>query len=320
MKKCQATRKAVTIFTLLLSVAAASAQPAPAPAQQSALPTEKVTVTGTKERDEAIQAFGKFVCHPHAHIGQNRPLGNRDMPNCSGMSDDDNKSVTDRLKEVAAKVGAPISTKKTCKPNIEIVFTTTPQALLDDVKKNQENFLGYHEGPEQRDRLATVTHPIQAWYTTATQDLNGKVQVDSTNGNGITINVCGPLAKSGATCYYNNSSAILTEARGSLIGNGLRSDFYNIIIVVGPDSIGDLDAVSDYVAMLALTQPLTLDSCPSLPTIMSLQAKDCEKHAERLTDIDMAYLEGVYKMDPETIVAIQAGEIADHMNKTLPKD
>ena len=97
-------------------------------------------------------------------------------PTVAGLSDDDSASVTERLKEVAAKVGAPISTKKACKPNIEIVFTTTPQALLDDVKKNQESFLGYHEGPEQRDRLATVTHPIQAWYTPRPGP-KGKVQV-----------------------------------------------------------------------------------------------------------------------------------------------
>jgi hypothetical protein len=33
--------------------------------------------------------------------------------------------------------------------------------------------LGYHVGPEDLDRLATVTRPIQAWYSTATQDMRG---------------------------------------------------------------------------------------------------------------------------------------------------
>ena len=235
--------------------------------------------------------------------------------------------MTERLKEVAAKVGAPVSTDKSCKTNIEVVFTTTPQALIDDVKKNQENFLGYHEGPEQRDRLATVTHPIQAWYTTATQDLRGKVQIDvppRLRGGVKILMPCGwvdptthtPLA----LCERDAPDAILSNTNGTMLGDGLRSTFYKIIIVIGPSAAGDLQAVSDYVTMLALTQPSALDSCPTLPSIMSLQAKNCESHAERLTDIDMGYLKGVYKMNPDFNLGLETSQIADQMEKTLPQD
>ena len=40
-------------------------------------------------------------------------------------------------------MGAPVSTDAKCTFNIEIIFTKTPQALLDDVKKNQPGLLGF---------------------------------------------------------------------------------------------------------------------------------------------------------------------------------
>ena len=73
--------------------------------------------------------------------------------------------------------------------------------------------------------------------------------------------------------------------------------------------------MSDYIAMLALMQPLSLDTCPPLPSIMSLLAKDCEGHAGRLTNSDMSYLEGVYKMNPETNVGAQEDEISHQMEQ-----
>ena len=36
-----------------------------------------------------------------------------------------------------------------CKPNIEVVFTTTPQALLDNIRKGEPVFLGYHDNGSQ---------------------------------------------------------------------------------------------------------------------------------------------------------------------------
>src|SRR3954470_21682465 len=47
------------------------------------------------------------------------------------------KFVTDRVKEVAVMVGAPVNASPTCAPNIEIVFTTLAQPLLDNVRAHQ---------------------------------------------------------------------------------------------------------------------------------------------------------------------------------------
>ena len=53
-------------------------------------------------------------------------------------------------------VGAPSNANSSCRPNIEIVFTTTPQALLDGIHKKHQVYLGYHDNSTQADNLAKV--------------------------------------------------------------------------------------------------------------------------------------------------------------------
>jgi len=317
MIEFHSTKKPAILFALLLSAAAASAQPS-APPNKPALPTENVTVSGTKSR-EVIQDFVNTFAARTQIIDKIARWETGICPITEGLPLRDSMFVTQRLKEVAAKVGAPVSTDKACKHNVEIVFTRTPQALLDNVKKDNENFLGYHDNSEQRDRLATVTHPIQAWYTTATQDVSGYIQVDMpVPGPGLPL----PVVCRGrpGICTVYLPSAKMYGSTGNRLNDGLRSDFYNIIIAVDISKVGqqELDTVSDYIAMLALTQPSSLDICPPLSSIVSLLAKNCEGHTVRLTTSDMNYLQGLYKMNPEMAAGVQQREIANQMVQALP--
>jgi len=318
MTEYNTAKRSMAAFALLLSAAAASAQPS---AGKPGLPTENVTVSGTKSR-EVVQDFVNAFAARTQLIDKIARWETGICPITVGLPLRDSMFVTQRLKDVAAKVGAPVSTDKSCKHNVEIVFTRTPQALLDNVKKDNENFLGYHENAEQRDRLATVSHPIQAWYTTATQDLNGLMQVDmSTTSRGpslpLTV-VCRGAA--GGQCTQLLPSAKMYSSSGNRLNSGLRSDFYNIIIAVDISKVGqqELDSVSDYIALLALTQPASLDICPPLSSIISLLAKDCDGHTSRLTNSDMSYLQGLYKMNPEMTAGVQQREIANQMVQALP--
>jgi hypothetical protein len=318
MTEYNAAKRSMAAFALLLSAAAASAQPSATPGKPG-LPTENVTVSGTKSR-EVIQDFVNAFAARTQLIDKIARWETGICPITEGLPLRDSMFVTQRLKDVAAAVGAPVSADKTCKHNIEIIFTRTPQALLDNVKKDNENFLGYHDNAEQRDRLATVTHPIQAWYTTATQDVNGYVQVDMpVPGPGLPL----PVVCRGrpGICTVYLPSAKMYGSTGNRLNSGLRSDFYNIIIAVDISKVGqrELDSVSDYIALLALTQPSSLDICPPLSSIVSLLAKDCEDHAVRLTTSDMNYLQGLYKMNPEMTAGIQHRQIADQMVQALPE-
>ncbi len=99
-------------------------------------------------------------------------------PTVMGLKSDFTGFVAKRLKETAAKVGAPLDPDTHCAPDIQIVFTTTPQGLLDNIRKNFEALLGYHDNSSQAEAMAKVTHPIQAWYSTVTIDVRGVPRFD----------------------------------------------------------------------------------------------------------------------------------------------
>lgn len=293
-------------------------------------PPESVTVTGTKSR-EVMRGFVDSTAAPTHLLGK---IARWEVPICPyavGVKPAAADFVVARVKEVAEKVGAPVSTDAQCKFNIEIVFTKTPQALLDDMKKNQPFLLGFWGGSEERDRLATFRRPIQAWYSTATQDLRGKVEVDSARttatGQGLMVIVPCGLAKSGrggggspgspAWCTLSLPYAQKANVTGSRIGSGLRSNLHHIVIIVDPRQVAgeELDAVSDYIAMLALTQLGSLDTCQTLPSIVNLLPKACPSRTGRLSETDLGYLRGLYRMRSGMELVVQKNEIASEMTK-----
>jgi len=272
--------------------------------------TENVTVTGTKSREVLLKFVQSFAA-PARISGKMVRWQEGVCPLTVGLKPQFTQFFTGHMKDVAARAGAPVNARATCKPNIEIVFTTTPQALVDNVRARRPALLGYFDNDRQADALAKVSHPIQAWYTTATKDLRGKSVLDNAmlQGTGETPAIAGDM---GSLIW---SSAAVT---GSRLGDGKSSAFYHIIILVEPDSLKDYEigTLGDYIAMLALTQMNGLDSCQALPSIMNLMAKDCAP-ITGLSDADMAYLKGLYRMSADRNLNIQRDQIAYDMQQAL---
>jgi hypothetical protein len=106
---------------------------------------------------------------------------------------------------------------------------------------------------------------------------------------------------------------------GSPLSDGLRSTLYHVIIAAYPNQLVqyEMGSLSDYIAMLALTQITSLDTCQQLPSIVNMLAKDCERKADALTENDMAYLHGLYKAAPDQNASIQRGAVAYQMEREL---
>jgi hypothetical protein len=219
---------------------------------------------------------------------------------------------------------------------VEVIFTTTPQALLDNVQKKQPLFLGYFESKSQTARLATVSHPIQSWYTTETLDWFGSRVVDSGNcgaGGTTILNVASPTQDSlpgidtlqtgaGAPAQVTLPCAMVVHSLGSRARDGLSSGFYNVLIVAEPAKLLDYEVgtLADYIAMLALSQPAAQDNCQELPSISNLLAPKCASTPHRITDGDLAYLRGLYKMPSGLAISVQINSMRSQMTKTLVTD
>jgi hypothetical protein len=281
----------------------------------AAQPTESVTVTGTRSR-QVIEKFVESFAAPTRMTGKLARWDDGICPIAVGLKPAYLEFIARRVRSVAAAAGTPVA-EASCKPNIEIVFTTTPQALIDNVRQQNEAFLGYADSAAAVDALAKVTRPIQAWYLTKTVDLRGNVLVDSAKAPPTEITLPDPYHNPPFITVYTKQGAM--SVTGTRLGDGLRSGFYHVIIVADPTKLVDheMGAVGDYIAMLALTQLSSLDTCQALPSIVNLLAAGCARPAAALTENDAAYLRGLYHMSPGRALRNQEDEVAYQMDKEL---
>jgi hypothetical protein len=218
-------------------------------------------------------------------------------PLTQGLTPAFNDFVTARIRVVAASVGGPTQPSGQCNPNVDVVFTTDPQKVLDDVVKGHGWLLGFHY-PHQTKRLATVSHPIQGWYVTMTRNCRGYEALDEAL----------PLWGSGN---------VPPSCLGSRLQSGLSTLIVAAFIVVDVNKVvgHEIGPISDYLAVLTLTQAQPPDSCGNLPSIMDLMAPNCDgrEKATAVTAGDLAYLRALYATNLEQQLALEKSNIDDNM-------
>jgi hypothetical protein len=327
-------RRAVALAPLFLlalpAMAMAQAQPAPAPA--TAVPS--VTVQGQASPAVVHKEVQNFVQAHAAATAKIDQIGRWHGGVCvqvTGLIPDQAVKIQARIDDVARSVGLPAQTEG-CHSNIQIVFTDQPQAVLDRVAKVSEQYLGFHYQADIK-RLKTVTHPIQAWYATATQ------------GEGATtagLAFSGNSSKDQYGEYQQNFGAVPKLALHTEVVDDpenqtppgcadaphftacLTSVFKNVLIVVDSKAIGgkDLGAVTDYLTMLALSQPKSLDGCSGLSSVIDMFAKSAcpgQDVPDGLTPSDAAYLTSLYASDPEAKLSLAKGDIELRMADLLTR-
>jgi hypothetical protein len=101
--------------------------------------------------------------------------------------------------------------------------------------------------------------------------------------------------------------------------NGLRTVFHHVIITADPAKLGDYEVgtLADYVAMLALAQLNSLDTCQQLPSIINLLARGCPGPPNAISDSDLGYLRGLYAMSADGNLRMQQDGIAYQLLGTL---
>jgi hypothetical protein len=263
-------------------------------AQTESTAPEGITVTASR-LPRIVRTFVEAATMP-SPIGQVSRWKVSVCPKTSGMRPPFNDFVTKRIREIGLEIGAPIDRDEACKANLQIMFSERPQETLDIIRTKLPALLGYHYAPQARE-LATVTHPIQAWYATATRDRNGQLMIDNPYGMNV------------------------ATVEGTRLKTGLRSEFLAVTVVVDLDAVADreIGPVADQIAMLAFSQAKAFESCREVPSITNLLL-DCEAgtQATALTRYDHAYLKALYAIvDRDSKRHLLNGDIAFLMRKFL---
>jgi len=296
-------------------------------------PTENVTVMGSRRM---YHDFSRAFATPTKMTGKIARWERHICPQVVGQNPHYAAFIVQHLKYVALAAGAPVNTDASCAPNIDIVFTTTPQDLLDTVSENNQHYLGYFSSVAQKKALAIVTRPIQAWYATESTDLRGRRRLDTgrsivggttvQNLNGMTGTFDSLTGQAGDNMGLSAGNALTDMApffhvTGNHINDGVHTGFNHVLIVIDSTKLAGQDIVplADYISMLALSQINAPDACQALPSIVNRMAPGCDHTTEALTTFDLAYLQALYRMTADRNLTAQRSEIGDLMTDRLEK-
>jgi hypothetical protein len=206
----------------------------------------------------------------------------------TGLSSAFNDFVSARIEAIAAAVKVPLQARKPCKPNVEVVFTTSPQEFIDEQVKSDPNILGFHYMSQMKQHKA-IDHPIQAWHVTGREADGsfGGLMVDGVWG-GFLLNKTTRLA--------------------SRLKIGVRSYILSTLVLVDGNRVlgHPIGSISDYIAMLTLSQMRLTDGCGVLPSILDLMATACTgAKSQSITAADLAYLKALNTVGQEVDYSMQ---------------
>jgi hypothetical protein len=286
---------------LALVCAAASAQPGPDKKIETVIVTALKIHAGITPNAIAHDFVRSFATPDILRVGIAR-WQTAICPDFEGLAPQFAQVMESRFRDIARQVSVAMK-EKGCRPNLFVIFTTTPQAMLDALRKKSLDTLGYHA-------VAAVAHPIQAWYETGITDLHGKTWRDQESW-GITYG-----------SNYTSFNGPQTQVWGWRFRQDATADLLIATIIVDSTQAGKymVGSVADYVAVLALSQTEDYDDCQLMPSITNLLTPNCDDKLkpDAITPADIAYLHGVYKMDAGATLQIRQDQIAAEMEKAIP--
>ena len=304
------------------SVDEAPSQAAQPPAKAMSASVVSDPVQAISPKAIAIQARSFVQSHataPNPEIGQ---IGRWHDPVCvqvQGLAQAPASEIKARIDSVAQAVGLPAA-RPGCRVNVEIVFSNNPQAAIDDVARRREDLLGYYHRSE-RDRLKTVNHPIQAWYKTSTRGESVRAGVVFSNVSQW-LGPGSPDYDAGTATSDDPAAATPMGCAGAPRFTAcLTSQFDNVLIMADAKALQgvNLGHAADYMVMLALSQPRSLEDCATLPSILDASACTGRSPPDGLTPADAAYLTALYASNAQAKGAGARSDIASRMAVMLIK-
>ncbi len=222
--------------------------------------------------------------------------------------------VADRITGVAMTAGARVAAAG-CRPNLRVSFSPSGAATAAQMVRKKPGLINRLDG-EQTDALLKAALPVRWWHGTAVTDSNGVAVTASSSALMSAVGDGGvPLT---STLPVGPDTVMTSGTSASLI------DTHIAIGVTSADAIVDvplatgksLDAVADYVAMVALAPRSLTAPMPPEASILALFAPGSGGSAE-LSEWDGAYLSALYRIKLNRGSYRQRGELVAAMVKAI---
>ncbi|HXA38266.1 MAG TPA: hypothetical protein VNW53_04640 [Phenylobacterium sp.] len=314
--------RAAAVIAALASAAAFAAAAAPTPqagpvpakASPPASTVSGITVEGPAKQDPLVDRATEFVRQrlPASRFEQYARFRDPICVRVVGLPAEFDAFVARRVVEVAREVKAPVAEAATCTPNVNVIFSPRPQAQLADIARRRDILFGFYFRAELK-KLITFSRPVQAWYLTRAVGADGRGVLE--------LNDPAPCQGTGlpGAPPCDLKAPPLTGRAGSRLGTDMSSELAHSLILADANRVAGekIEAVADYIAVLALSRWQGLERCSGLPTILNLMADGCEAEdrPEAATPQDLALLTGLYRANAREAGTLQRAEIAGAMRK-----
>lgn len=211
--------------------------------------------------------------------------------------------VEARVRAAAKTAGVPLAGSG-CRTNLSITFSEDAKVTAGVIARRKPKLVAKLDSV-QRDRLLNAALPVRWWHVSEPTD---------GSGGGVTplatALMSAPDADALAKSLPIGPDTIMTNGyNSSLLDTNLRLGVTSAVVVVDiPLATGKpLDAVADYVALVALAPARLPPEQPDVPSIIGLFGSD--GGAKALTEWDKAYLASLYRMQLNRSASLQRGQL-----------
>ncbi len=315
--------------------AAPTVQNAPrgAPADAAKRPSE-VTITGTRAHLRPIVAA--FVNQLTAFDPADPILGlaRWQVPVCpsvTGLSEDMGEFVLEHVLDTARKSGVQLAGEK-CRSNLLVLVSPQTEPLLRAMEKKNRPYTFGDAAQPVIDRFIQDPRPIKVWYFTEERtpegqpltgysmpEMNSDTEVSTGNpalgGIDQLDNVhTGPNSNPGGVDHSNGANA---WSQASHLRVNAVGAIYRVFVIVDQTRLrgANIGQISDYVAMVGLSQIKPGARLGDAPTILTLFSKGPQTALPAMSDWDRDFLKALYSTDPQT--RMQRNDIALDMVRAI---
>jgi len=274
----------------VLSVDAA-AEEKPAISQQPATRTDEtelgeLTVEALRDREVLQRKVSAYVSS--ITVGRrHEALARWQSPICplvAGLPAEKGKLVFIRLSEVIDGSGAELG-KEGCVPNLLVVMTVEPEALLKKWWGKHHNLFNRDRGVGGIKRTIATPSPVRVFY-----------------------NACSIAPGLTKTSAKLDAADCGTGTMGSKLVWDVVRMIYSVIIVVDLGKIDSVNigALSEYIAMKALAQVRMNEESGETATILRLFEEADTQRPQGLSPWDSAFLKSLYATDSSAVMQVAA--------------
>jgi hypothetical protein len=293
------------VVPVLLALCSSATAQTPAGASQPHLDT--LTVEAARHRELVERQVKSFVSHlafkPYDSTLARWQTVAPICPLVAGLSREDGEFILARVSKIAAAAGAPLAPEH-CKPNLYIVVSADPDALLKAWNKRDVWMFG--DEPEQGgtriQKFLRANSPIRAWYNAELYSAEG-----TPLGNG---------AGQGGEGLANGEGRLNLRAEATrLLFNETRDLTSALIMVDGPRAKGvNFAQLAAYIALIGLAEIRWDAEAVDAPTILHLFSSPETDRPAGLSTWDQAFLKALYHTrhtDKQQLAEIKTAMLQD---------